>query len=200
MAFDPNAHFIQLEKNKRGPNGTWEKTYADYLEVKWRVVWFREEKPNWGLETDAVNITDEKAIFKCTVKDETGRIIATGYGSETPADFGDYIEKAETKAVGRALAYLGYGTQFAPELDEGDRIVDSPVERPNTAQNTNIAEQKKKSGITDRQKKAIEKIVKDKELAPEKMTEIIKERYKKESSKDLTKEEASDLISYIQKL
>jgi hypothetical protein len=30
--------------------------------------------------------------------------------------------------VGRALAMLGYGTQFAPELDEGDRIVDSPVE------------------------------------------------------------------------
>jgi hypothetical protein len=23
---------------------------------------------------------------------------------------------------------LGYGTQFAPELDEGERIVDSPVE------------------------------------------------------------------------
>ena len=38
-------------------------------------------------------------------------------------------EKAETKAVGRALAMLGYGTQFAPELDEGERIVDSPVER-----------------------------------------------------------------------
>lgn len=31
------------------------------------------------------------------------------------------------KAVGRALAMLGYGTQFAPELDEGDRIVDSPI-------------------------------------------------------------------------
>ena len=52
---------------------------------------------------------------------------SSGYGSESVKDFGDYLEKAETKAVGRALAMLGYGTQFAPELDEGDRIVDSPV-------------------------------------------------------------------------
>jgi hypothetical protein len=38
------------------------------------------------------------------------------------------MEKAETGAIGRALALIGYGTQFcADELDEGDRIVDAPV-------------------------------------------------------------------------
>ena len=41
--------------------------------------------------------------------------------------FADYLEKAETRAVGRALAMCGYGTQFAPELEERERIVDSPV-------------------------------------------------------------------------
>src|SRR3546814_7260726 len=44
---------------------------------------------------------------------------ATGYGSETPKDFGDYIEKAETKAIGRALGALGFGTQFTDDFDEG---------------------------------------------------------------------------------
>lgn len=39
------------------------------------------------------------------------------------------FNKAATKALGRALAGLSYGTQFAPELDEKQRIVDSPVER-----------------------------------------------------------------------
>ncbi|HEU5370329.1 MAG TPA: hypothetical protein VFU69_17785, partial [Ktedonobacterales bacterium] len=39
-------------------------------------------------------------------------------------------EKAATKALGRALAGLSFGTQFAPELDEKQRVVDSPVERP----------------------------------------------------------------------
>ncbi len=42
---------------------------------------------------------------------------ATGYGSEAQADFADYIEKAETKAIGRALAALGYGTQFALDFE-----------------------------------------------------------------------------------
>ncbi|HTD18454.1 MAG TPA: hypothetical protein VK667_02885, partial [Ktedonobacteraceae bacterium] len=45
-----------------------------------------------------------------------------------------YIEKAETGAIGRALAALGYGTQFAPELNEEHRIVDSPVERGGASQ------------------------------------------------------------------
>lgn len=51
------------------------------------------------------------------------------YGSESVRDFGDYSEKASTKSLGRALLMLGYGTSFAAELDEGDRIVDAPVAR-----------------------------------------------------------------------
>ena len=54
---------------------------------------------------------------------------ATAHGSEGCADFLEYLEKAETKAIGRALALLGYGTQFAPEFDEEHRIVDSPIAR-----------------------------------------------------------------------
>ena len=60
------------------------------------------------------------------------------YGSETAKDFGDYAEKASTKSLGRALAMLGYGTQFAAEMDEGERVVDSPVERRATP-NSKIA-------------------------------------------------------------
>jgi hypothetical protein len=45
--------------------------------------------------------------------------------------FPEFMEKAETGALGRALALIGYGTQFcADDLDEGDRIVDSPVKKP----------------------------------------------------------------------
>jgi hypothetical protein len=55
-------------------------------------------------------------------------VYATGYGSETKTDFGDYVEKAETKAVGRALAFLGYGTAQAMDLDEGGSVADSPVD------------------------------------------------------------------------
>ena len=48
------------------------------------------------------------------------------YGSESARDFPDFIEKASTKSLGRALLLLGYGTAFANEMDEEDRFVDSP--------------------------------------------------------------------------
>jgi len=117
MAFNPNDHMMKL-KGK------------DYLQVAWRLVWFREERPLWCINTELLaHDTDAKhAIFKATIFDDNGIQKSSGFGSESVKDFGDYIEKAETKAVGRALAMLGYGTQFAPDLDEGERIVDSPID------------------------------------------------------------------------
>ncbi len=40
--------------------------------------------------------------------------------------------------MSRSFLMLGYGTQFAPELDEEDRIVDSPVQhkKPQKKENT----------------------------------------------------------------
>lgn len=101
----------------------------DYLQVAWRLVWFREDHPDFGINSDALTIDDDHAVFKAIITDANGVQVSCGHGSESKRDFGDYIEKAETKAIGRALAMLGYGTQFAPELDEGDRIVDSPIQR-----------------------------------------------------------------------
>jgi hypothetical protein len=59
-------------------------------------------------------------VFQAVVKDAQGRIVATASKMETRDDFADFVEKAETGAIGRALAMCGYGTQFAPELSEGD--------------------------------------------------------------------------------
>lgn len=115
--FNPNEHMMKL-KGK------------DYLQVMWRLVWFREEHPDYGIDTILLENDEDHAIFAAKITDGTGRALCSGHGSESKRDFGDFLEKAETKAVGRALAMLGYGTQFAAdELDEGERIVDSPVNR-----------------------------------------------------------------------
>jgi hypothetical protein len=114
MPFNPKDHMMKL-KGK------------DYLEVKWRLVWFREEHPDFGIHTEPIELDDKHAIFRAFITDATGRQVSSGTGSESIKDFGDFIEKAETKAVGRALAMLGYGTQFDPDLVEGTRIVDVPV-------------------------------------------------------------------------
>ncbi|WP_149399155.1 hypothetical protein [Dictyobacter arantiisoli] len=83
-------------------------------------------------------------VFRATVRDGVGGM-ATGTKSESAASFPDFIEKAETGAIGRALAALGYGTQFTgDEWEEAHRIVDSPVERqpvtnPGTSSSTNTS-------------------------------------------------------------
>lgn len=117
MSFNPNEHMMKL-KGK------------DYLQVAWRLVWFRDEHPDWCINAELLTADDEHAVFKAAIYDAEGKQKSSGHGSESKRDFGDFLEKAETKAVGRALAMLGYGTQFAGgELDEGERIVDSPIDR-----------------------------------------------------------------------
>jgi hypothetical protein len=103
----------------------------DYLQVQQRLVWFVEEKPDWSIGTEALHLTDDSAYFRATIRDESGRIRATAHKYENnlscPVHF---REKAETSAIGRALAFVGFGTQFCgDELDEGENIVDAPVDK-----------------------------------------------------------------------
>lgn len=119
--FNPAQHLVSLGRR----NGRDQM----YLEVKWRLVWFRDEHPDWGIETKPVVIDLERqvAVFQAQVFDASGKLMASGTKMEAAGHFGDYVEKAETGAVGRALALCGYGTQFAPDLEEGSRIADAPV-------------------------------------------------------------------------
>lgn len=162
--FNPKEHLIQI----KGRNGL-----ADYLPVQWRLVWFRSVYPNGSVETEMLHFDPDReveaisdiwneqkqqsekmvkrgtglAIFKATVKDSLGGV-GTGTKSETAANFPDFIEAAETGAIGRALASLGFGTQFAPELQEEHRIVDSPVARARSSSYTNTTHQPVSSAQT----------------------------------------------------
>ena len=122
MAFEPTKHLRQL----RGKGGA-----SDYLDVKWRLVWLRDEHPDAAITTRVIEHDRQAgyALVQASVVIPNGGS-AEAHGDEDRKDFADYLCKAETKALGRALAALGYGTQFVgDELDEGDRIADAPVER-----------------------------------------------------------------------
>lgn len=119
-AFEPSRYLMKIEGR-------------DYLEVKWRLLWLRTEHPEAAIRTRLVKHEDGFALFKALVT-IPGAGSATGWGSETARDFADYIEAAETKALGRALAALGYGTQFCQDFDFAavaepgrTQVVDSPV-------------------------------------------------------------------------
>lgn len=118
-AFDPAKHLTRINGN-------------EYLEVRWRVKWLRDDAPDSQIITEMLELTPDFALFRATVTrivDAEVVGVATGHGSETAGDFRDYIEKAEQKSIGRALAHLGYGTQFVSGEAAADRPVDAPVDR-----------------------------------------------------------------------
>jgi hypothetical protein len=95
---------------------------TEYLPVQARVHWFRTLNPSGRIETEMIfhDPAQQIAVFKASVYNGDGKLLATATKMETGKEFSDYLEKAETGAIGRALALAGYGTQFAPELLETD--------------------------------------------------------------------------------
>lgn len=156
----------------------------DYLEVKWRLLWLRTEHPDAVIVTELDRHEGGMALFKARITLPQGGE-ATGWGSETVSDFGDYIEKAETKALGRACAALGYGTQFCSDFDffeKHDKHVDA---------------QGKRSPATAAQVKAIYTIAQDEHgLSQERMNQHARKAYGRLPA-ELTKQEASQLIDRL---
>lgn len=112
----------------------------DYLPVAARVKWFRTVHPTGSIETTEICVDLERpftkgggkvfgyARFHATVRDADGRILGQGTKTENAANFFDFVEKAETGSIGRALAAAGFGTELDQDLDEG-RVVDAPRDR-----------------------------------------------------------------------
>jgi hypothetical protein len=119
----------------------------DYLQVAHRLVWFREEHPDWSIQTEFLQITETHSIAKATIRNEKGDIMSNSHKREDAKHFPDYIEKSETGAIGRSLALCGYGTQFEPELDEGERLADAPVIRPNSHAPKNMQPSDDEAGL-----------------------------------------------------
>jgi hypothetical protein len=120
--FNPKDHLIKSKGQK------------DYLEVKWRMVWLCEKEPKYRIRTQIVpSPTGVKGITaraEVDILDDAGNVVRSAEAHKSSNGFaGGDMEKAETGAIGRALALLGYGTQFALEFD-GDDPDESPVDSP----------------------------------------------------------------------
>lgn len=176
---------------------------ADYLEVKWRVYWLRTQHPDAIISTEMVSHENSVAVFKAQVTIPGGGS-ATGWGSEGYDDFRDYLEKAETKALGRALSALGFGTQFTPDFDfaEGqDKVVDAPVRLARQRQLVDLSEERRNHGadrqsMTERQMSFIQKIARDRGLSEQALDEQATALYGKQFG-ELDRRDASSFIERL---
>ena len=108
-----------------------------YVEVKERVKYFRQEKKyeGWTIATEFPVLDAETAICKAMVLNSEGRVIATGHAHELQANGNinktSFIENCETSAVGRCLAIMGIGVDdsmaSAGEVADAISTQDKPV-------------------------------------------------------------------------
>lgn len=161
----------------------------DYLAVAYRLVWYREIYPKGRITTEAVQMTQEYAVFRASIFDESGNLMATATKHESKKDFPDHIEKAETGAIGRALALCGFGTQFTDELDEGGRVVDSPIP-PRPAQASPVAPKTNSAAplISEAQLKRFHAIAASKSLSVNDVKLMLMDRFGLASSSQITRD------------
>jgi hypothetical protein len=117
VAFDP-SRFVRTIKTRQGDQR--------YLNARGRLAWLRHDWPAAKIATAQIEASDKHARFQCVIELPNGAT-ATGHGSETLQDFPDFYEKAETKAMARACAVLGYGTEGALDLDDDEPLDGLPA-------------------------------------------------------------------------
>jgi hypothetical protein len=76
--FNPEEHLTKLPLRRRNPKtNSWETRYVDYLEVKWRMVWFREnnsENTQTTVLDKIIDINNRFAYFEVQVTDTKGNV------------------------------------------------------------------------------------------------------------------------------
>lgn len=105
-----------------------------YLQVAGRILLFRADHPidtGWAIKTTIMNATDTAVVFLAEIANPEGVVVASGHGRAVATQAGNYggriFEKAETAAIGRALANAGYGTDEVDETESPEHLADSPV-------------------------------------------------------------------------
>ncbi len=91
----------------------------EYVTVNERLTFFRtnEAYAGWSLETQIIDLTDNRVVMKAVIKNSEGRVMSTGIAYEKEDDKNSFvnktsfIENCETSAWGRALANLGIGIE-----------------------------------------------------------------------------------------
>jgi len=89
-----------------------------YKTVAYRVNEFREKHPDFTISTELVEANNTLVVMKASISNQEGRLLATGFAEEVRAaskiNRTSALENAETSAIGRALAALGFaGTEYA---------------------------------------------------------------------------------------
>ena len=101
-----------------------------YVEVKERIKYFRENFKDWSLTSEVIDLTEDRCVIKATISNEKGRVIASGIAYESKGSSyinkTSFIENCETSAWGRALANIGIGLDLA--IASADEVLNAKAQ------------------------------------------------------------------------
>ena len=149
-----------------------------YVTVSERVKALRNK---YGFDvaiiTEIHSLTENYVVIKAQLVDSENRIISTGYAKENQGDTfinkGSHIENCETSAVGRCLAFAGFGIDA--EIASAEELINSDSN----------------SLLSDGQRITIENMLQDCTLSAEIIDKIEKEL------DVMTHSRAEDCIEYL---
>ena len=115
------THGVKMNKGKK------------YTQVVHRMEAFRKHFGfDYGVATEIVSADNVRVVMRAIITDLEGRVIGTGFAEEIRGqglvNKTSAVENAETSAIGRALASLGFsGGEYASanEMDAVDRKTDT---------------------------------------------------------------------------
>jgi hypothetical protein len=87
----------------------------EYIPVNERLLHFRssDDYKMWQIHEEVVSVNDNEGIFKVSICDENGVVIASAHSQEyrdsSYINKTSFLENGFTSALGRALGYLGIG-------------------------------------------------------------------------------------------
>ena len=116
----------------------------DYVDVHQRIEKFYEKFPEGSIQTEVAKLDDSIVIMRAYAyrnPDDPRPSIGhsqLGIPGTTPYTRGSEIENAETSAVGRAIAFLGFETKngIASAQEVRNKQTDTPRKAPSAPQET----------------------------------------------------------------
>ena len=110
-----------------------------YLDVKYRVTWFRLMYPQGKINKVITTLNDNMAVVECfiykDINDPPEAYLANGFGQrsfDAASTYGSrFLECAETAAVGRALSAAGFNISVGADEDSEDTPIDSGIQMKN---------------------------------------------------------------------
>lgn len=109
------SHGVTMKSNKK------------YTQVVHRMEAFRKHFGfDYSVLTEIITADQTRVVMKSSITDADGRVIGTGYAEEIrnvgPVNKTSAVENAETSAIGRCLASLGFSGGEYASANEMDAV------------------------------------------------------------------------------